>query len=56
MVKKITVLLVNILVFCMVANAQTEEMWQRAENEAAGGRYKEAFERLRNIEQAIQSN
>lgn len=56
MVKKITVLLVNILVFCMVANAQSDEMWQRAENDATGGRYKEAFERLRGIEQAIQSN
>ena len=56
MMKKIAVLLVNILVFCMVANAQTEEMWQRAENDATGGRYKEAFERLRGIEQAIQGN
>jgi signal transduction histidine kinase len=40
----------------MIANAQTEEMWQKAENEAAGGRYKEAFERLRGIEQVISSN
>ena len=56
MMKKIAVLLVNILVFCMVANAQTEEMWHRAENDATGGRYKEAFERLRGIEQSIQTN
>ena len=54
--KKIAILLVNILVFCMVANAQTEEIWQRAENDATGGRYKEAFERLRSIEQSIQTN
>lgn len=40
----------------MIANAQTEEMWQKTENEAAGGRYKEAFERLRGIEQVISSN
>ena len=40
----------------MVANAQTNEMWQRAESDATGGRYKEAFERLRGIEQAIQTN
>lgn len=56
MCRRIALLLVNILVFCMIANAQTEEMWQKAENEAAGGRYKEAFERLRGIEQVISSN
>ena len=54
--KKIAFLLINILVSCMVANAQTNEMWQRAESDAAGGRYKECFERLRGIEQAIQAN
>ena len=56
MMKRITFLLVNILVSCMIANAQTNEMWQRAESDATGGRYKEAFERLHGIEQAIQTN
>lgn len=56
MMKRISFLLVTILVSCMVANAQTNEMWQRAESDATGGRYKEAFERLRGIEQAIQTN
>lgn len=41
---------------CTLVNAQTNELWQRAENEAAAGRYKEAFEHLRNIEQQIASN
>ena len=56
MCRKFAFLLVNILVFGLAANAQTEEMWQRAENDATGGRYKEAFERLRGIEQSIQAN
>lgn len=56
MCRKFVFLLVNILVFGLAANAQTEEMWQRAENDATGGRYKEAFERLRGIEQSIQAN
>lgn len=56
MMKRISFLLVTILVSCMVVNAQTNEMWQRAESDATGGRYKEAFERLRGIEQAIQTN
>ena len=40
MCRKFAFLLVNILVFGLAANAQTEEMWQRAENDATGGRYK----------------
>ena len=56
MSKKITILLVYVLVVCSTTFAQTTEMWQRAENDATGGRYKEAFERLRGIEQAIQTN
>ncbi|MBO4840901.1 MAG: HAMP domain-containing histidine kinase [Bacteroidaceae bacterium] len=56
MSKKITILLVYVLVVCSTTFAQTTEMWQRAENDATGGRYKEAFERLRGIEQAIQAN
>jgi len=56
MCRKFAFLLVNILVFGLAAYAQTEEMWQRAENDATGGRYKEAFERLRGIEQSIQAN
>lgn len=56
MVKKIVILLANIWFVCIVANAQTDEMWQRVENDAASGRYKEAFERLHSIEQAIQQN
>ena len=54
--KKISILLVNLLLVCGTSNAQTNEMWQRAEGDAAGGRYKEAFERLHGIEQAIQNN
>lgn len=56
MSKKIAILLVNVLVVCSTTFAQTTEMWQRAEGEAAAGRYKEAFEHLRGIEQAIQTN
>ena len=54
--KKIAILLVYVLVVCSTTFAQTTEMWQRAEGEAAAGRYKEAFEHLRSIEQAIQTN
>ena len=54
--KKIAILLVNILVACSTSNAQTNEMWQRVEGDVASGRYKEAFERLHIIEQAIQKN
>lgn len=54
--KKIALFLVNVLIVCSTSIAQTTEMWQRAENDATGGRYKEAFERLRGIEQAIQGN
>lgn len=54
--KKIVILLINILLFCPIANAQTSDAWKRAENEAAEGKYKEAFEHLRDIDQAIQKN
>ena len=42
--------------FCTIASAQTSNMWKQAEDEAAAGKYKEAFEHLRGIEQAIQKN
>ena len=51
--KKIAILLV---MFCTIASAQTSNMWKQAEDEAAAGKYKEAFEHLRGIEQAIQKN
>jgi len=56
MIKRTILFLVNILVFCSIVNAQTSDMWQHAESEAAAGKYKEAFEHLRGIEQAIQNN
>ena len=51
--KTIAILLV---MFCAIASAQTSNMWKQAEDEAAAGKYKEAFEHLRGIEQAIQKN
>ncbi len=42
--------------FCTIASAQTSNMWKQAEDEAAAGKYKKAFEHLRGIEQAIQKN
>ena len=53
---KIGIILFDIFMFCTFANAQTNEMWQRVEGDVAASRYKEAFERLHNIEQAIQNN
>ena len=50
------ILLANILAVCSFASAQTNEMWQRVEGDVAANRYKEAFERLHTIEQAIQNN
>jgi signal transduction histidine kinase len=53
---KKVILLVNILAICTFACAQTNEMWQRVDADVIANRYKEAFERLHNIEQAIQNN
>ena len=50
------ILLANILAVCTFASAQTNEMWQRVEGDVAANRYKDAFERLHTIEQAIQNN
>ena len=50
------IILFNIFAVCTFANAQTNEMWQRVEGDVAASRYKEAFERLHNIEKAIQNN
>ena len=54
--RKKGIILFYICAVFTIANAQTNEMWQRVEGDVAANRYKEAFERLHTIEQAIQAN
>ncbi len=50
-------ILVVILLCCTPAFAQQKSnAWQRAEKEAAAGKYKEAFEHLRDFEHAVLTN
>jgi tetratricopeptide (TPR) repeat protein len=39
-----------------VSAQQKNDLWQRAENEAAAGKFREAFEHLRDFEHAVQAN
>ena len=54
--RKKGIILFYICAVFTIANAQTNEMWLRVEGDVAANRYKEAFERLHTIEQAIQAN
>lgn len=55
--RKTIILLVAIFFCCVPVGAQQKgDLLQRAETEAAAGKYREAFEHLRDFEHAIQAN
>ena len=54
--RKTLILIVSILFCCAPLSAQQNSLLQRAETEAASGQYKEAFEHLRDFEQAVSAN
>ena len=56
--KRHILFLILLLCACIPASSQqkNDQLWQRAESEAAAGKYKEAFEHLRDFEHTISAN